>query len=243
MNTESIQANSNKRFKPRWLIWMMLLFLTACTRYCTVPCGTFELQDLGVRDTATQNGWNMELDFSFAPADCGVECTCNKVVYVQMLRSVDHEDGTFLYASTEKEDRATAEGWHIDRLAGRIWGYYGRYDDGSFATTITVGSDTTTATLRDFPRRGEAEPWLGFTWMAITVPVCIDNPDSACNEHLLGYYEWAWIVDDAGTVPGTLHWVSPKSLKDDFDDAVAEWNIQAPGLGKNTFPAFTRLSE
>jgi hypothetical protein len=185
----------------------------------------------------------MDLDFSFAPAECDVDCTWNKVVFVQMLRSVDHDDGTFYYASSEKEDRATAEGWHIDRLASRIWGYYGRNDDGSFAGTITVGSDTSTATLSDFPKRGEEEPWIGFTWMAITVPVCIENPASACNEQLLGYYEWVWLVDDTGAVPGTLHWVSPKGFKDDFDDAVTEWNSQAPGLGKNTFPAFTRLSE
>jgi len=185
----------------------------------------------------------MDLDFDFAPTECGVECTCNKVVYVQMLRSIDQDDGTYLYASAEKEDRATAEGWHIDRLAGKIWGYYGRNDDGSFASTITIGSDTATATLRDAPSRGESEPWLNFIWMAITVPVCIDNPISSCNEHLLGFYEWGWMVDAAGTVPGTFDWISPKGFKDDFDDAVGEWNIQAPGLGKNTFPAFVRLSE
>ena len=243
MDKASTQISPQKKSKLRWLMWVVILMLPACLRYCTMPCGTFELQDYGIRDTADQNGWDMALDFSFSPTECEVECECNKVVYVQMLRSVDHEDGTFLYASSEKEDRATTEGWHIDRLAGKIWGYYGRNDDGSFAGTITVGSETTTATLRDFPRRGEAEPWLGFTWVAITVPVCIDNPTSTCNDNLLGYYQWAWIVDDTGAVPGSLHWVSPKSLKDDFDDAVAEWNIQAPGLGKNNFPTFIRLSE
>lgn len=227
----------------KWLTWLIFITLAACTKYCTVPCGEFELHDRGVLDTATQNGWEMDLDFAFHPADCGVECTCNKVAFVQMVRSVDHGDGTYIYPTSEKEDRATSEGWYIDRLETRIWGYYGRYDDGSFASTVTVGSDTSTANLYDFPKRGEYEPWLGITWMAITVPVCIDNPTSSCNEHLLGYYEWVWLVDDAGTVPGTLHWVSPKGFKDDFDDAVAEWNAQAPGLGKNNFPAFTRLSE
>ncbi|MEJ2322468.1 MAG: hypothetical protein P8Z31_09075 [Gammaproteobacteria bacterium] len=229
MSTASIPKSPRSfvtRNMRRYVAWFFVLLLTGCTRSCTVPCGEFELHDRGILDTATSNGWEMDLDFDFNPDECGVECTCNKVVFVQIVRSVDHEDGTYIYPSSEKEDRA-----------------YGRNDDGSFAGTITVGSDTTTANLYDFPRRGQSEPWLGFTWMAVTVPVCIDNPDSSCNNHLLGYYEWAWLVDDAGDVPGTLHWIAPKGFKDDFDDAVSEWNTQAPTLGKNTFPAFTRLSE
>jgi len=210
---------------------------------CTQPCGEFELNDRGIRDTSTQNGWEMDLDFDFEPVACGEDCACNKVCFVQIVRSVDQEDGTYLYPSSEKADRATSAGFYLDRLAGRIWGYYGRNDDGSFAGTVTTGSDTTTANLYDFPKRGESEPWLDFIWMAITVPVCIDNPTSGCNNHLLGYYEWAWSVDDAGTVPWTIHFISPQGWKDDFDDAVAEWNAQAPSLGKNVFPAFSRLSE
>jgi hypothetical protein len=227
----------------RWLLFGFLLFLSACARQCTTPVGEFQLHDRGVLDSRESNGWEIDLDFAFAPASHGVSCTCNKVVFVQMVRSVDHENGAYLYPSAEKQNRATAEGWYIDRIPNRIWGYYGRNDDGSFASTITVGTDTTTANLYDFPQRGENEPWLAFTWVAITVPVCIDNPSSSCTNQLLGYYEWAWLVDNAGTVTGTLHWISPKSLKDDFDDAVSQWNNQAPGLGKNVFPGFTRLSE
>jgi hypothetical protein len=39
----------------------------------------------------------------------------------------------------------------------------------------------------------------------------------------------------------TLNTIAPAGIEDAFDDAVSEWNTQAPTLGKNTFPAFTRL--
>ena len=233
----------------KFLLWQlpMIVIFSSCTDQCTDPCGVFNFLDIHVIDTETMgtsvyNGWEMTVEFDFNPDDCGVECTCNKVAWVQILRSIDQSDGTYLYLNEEKEDRATSEGWHVDRLQGREWGYYGRNDNGTFASSVTTGSDATTASLYDRPRRGDAEPYLGYTWMAITVPVCIDNPASSCNNNLLGYYEWAWLVSDASDV-ATLHWISPKGFKNDFDASVAEWNADAPGLGYNTFPAFTRLSE
>jgi hypothetical protein len=228
---------------PALVVAALLLGLISCTKSCTKPCGEFDLHDNGVQDTSAQNGWSMDLDFAFTPSECNNTCTCDLTAFVQIVRSVSLEDGTYLYPTSEKEDRATATGFYLDRLAGKIWGYYGRNDDGSFAGSVTTGSDTSTANLIDFPRRPESRPWLDFIWMAVTVPVCIDNPDSACNDHLLGYYEWAWSVDDVGTVPWTIHFISPKGWKDDFDDAVARWDLQAPGLGKNAFPTFTRLSQ
>jgi len=171
-----------------------------------------------------------------------VSCTCNLVCFIQMVRNEDIEDGSFLYPSTEKEDRATAEGWYIDRLEGKVWGYYGRNDDGTFASTVAVGSDASTANIYDFATRGEEEPWINFWWTAVTVPVCTENAGSSCNDELLGYYFWGWKVDDAGAV-ATVDWTAGTGAKDDFDAAVAAWNVQAPTLSKNTFPTFTRLAE
>ncbi len=234
----------NKQPSTVWPVHLLVLVpLIFVIVSCTSPCGTFTFHDLGVEDTSTLNGWNMDVDFDFDPVACDVECSCNKVCFIQIVRTIDMETGIYLYATTEKQDRATSEGFYLDRLAGRIWGYYGRNDSGTFASTITVGSDTSTATLRDFPKRGETPPWIDFLWMAITVPVCIDNPSSSCNNYLLGYYEWGWVVDDAGTVPYTIDWIAPRGFKDAFDDAVTKWNAQAPGLEKNIFPTFMRLSE
>lgn len=230
-----------------WQMLLLVLFFTSCTNQCTRPCGEFNFLDIHVIDSENINGWicngwEMTVEFEFNPTDCGEDCTCDKVAWVQMLRAIDQSDGTYLYINEEKEDRATAEGWHIDRLQGREWGYYGRNDNGTFAGTVTTGSDVSTASLYDRPRRQDAEPYLGYIWMAVTVPVCIDNAASTCNNNLLGFYEWGWITSDASDV-GTFHWIAPKGFKDDFDAAVAEWNADAAGLGYNNFPAFTRLSE
>ncbi len=226
---------------------LISLLLSSCSERCTKPCGEFNFLDIHVIDSeniggTVSNGWEMTVEFDFNPSDCSEDCGCNKVAWVQMLRAIDQSDGTYLYANEEKEDRATAEGWHIDRLQGRQWGYYGRNDDGTFAGTVTTGSTTTTASLYDRPRRPDSEPYLGFLWMAVTVPVCIDNVGSSCNNKLLGFYEWAWFTSDRSDV-AVIHWISPKGFKDDFDSAVSEWNTDAPGLGYNTFPVFTRLSE
>lgn len=231
------------RLKKIWFPWVPLVVLlcaAACEDMCTKACGGFTFHDLGITDTSDVNGWSMNLDFNFTPKDCGSSCTCATVCYMQMVHNVDIEDGSYLYPSSEKEDRATTDGWYIDRVEGKIWGYYGRNDDGSFASYVTPGSETSTATMGDAPSRSEGEPWINFWWIGISVPVCIEDTGSSCNDHLLGYYEWGWKVDDAGAVT-TLNTIAPTGIEDAFDDAVSEWNTQAPTLGKNTFPAFTRL--
>jgi hypothetical protein len=204
------------------------------------PCGDFTFTGATV-DGATQNGVDMDVSFDFDPAECGSTCTCSLVAYIQIVRTVDLEDFTYIYPSSEKADRATADGWYIDRIANRIWGYYGRNDDGTFATTLDPGSDTDPATLFDSPRRGQSEPWLSIWWQAVSVPVCIDN-GSTCANRLVGAYFWSWLVDEDGAVPGIINGVAWEPLPDAVDEAVAEWNIQAPTLGKNTFPAFTWMT-
>jgi hypothetical protein len=215
----------------------LLLGLSSCT---PVPrCGNFTFNGTKV-DTAGSNGIDMDVSFDFNPAGCGSSCTCNPVAYVQIVRTVDMQDFTYIYPSEEKQDRATEDGWYIDRLAGKKWGYYGRNDDGSFAGTLTPGSETTNAILRDSPRRPEAEPWLDIWWQAVSVPVCI-QAGSGCENKLLGFYFWSWFVDPGGAVADPIHAIAWRPLENSVDAAVAEWNTQAPGLGKFTFPAFTRL--
>ena len=217
---------------------VVLVLLAGCA--IVEPCGTFEFNGTAV-DTSSENGVNMSVSYDFAPGDCESTCTCDPVVYVQIVRTVDWQTFAYLYPSTEKQNRATNEGWYIDRIANRVWGYYGRNDDGSFASYLTPGSDVNLATLQDSPRRPESEPWLGIWWQAVSVPVCIEE-GSACENNLLGYYFWSWFVEDTGVVAGVWDWIAGPTLADAVDDAVAEWNPQALALGKNAFPAFTRLA-
>ena len=182
----------------------------------------------------------MNVRFDFDPAECCSDCNCDTVCYVQIVRVFDLEDGIYLYASSEKADRATDDGWYIDRIAGRIWGYYGRNNDGSFAAYLQPGSNTVDAILNDSPRRGETDEWMPIWWQAVSVPVCIDE-GSDCVNNALGYYFWSWIVETNGAVPDPIHGIAWKPLEEHFNDAVDKWNIQAPGLGKNNFPTFTQL--
>ena len=215
-----------------------LLTLSSCA---SIPkCGDFTFTGDKV-DTREVNGVDMNVSFDFNPETCGSNCTCNPVAYIQVVRTVDMESFAYIYPSEEKEDRATANGWYIDRLEGKIWGYYGRNDDGSFAATLEPGSETEPAILLDGPQRPEEEPWIQIWWQAVSVPACI-QAGSGCENELLGYYFWSWLVDNVGAVSDPVHAVAWKPLEDEVDAAVGEWNIQAPGLGKNTFPAFSRLA-
>jgi hypothetical protein len=205
------------------------------------PCGDFTFTG-SEWDFVGQNGVDASVSFDFDPAECGATCTCNLVAYVQIVRTVDLQDGTYLYPTSEKADRATADGWYVDRIAGMIWGYYGRNNDGTFQPYLDPGSNTDPAVLSDSPRRPGSEPWLGIWWEAVSVPVCIDGA-AACNANLLGGYFWSWVVEDDGTVAGIIDGTGWEGLiPDAVDQAVVEWNAQAPGLGKNVFPAFTWMT-
>ena len=223
-------------------LFILVLLMASCNDLCTrIPkCGNFSFNGTKF-DTSSSNGLDMSLGFDFNPGDCGSRCTCNLVCYIQIVRTVDMETFTYVYPSAEKQDRATANGWYIDRLEGKKWGYYGRNDDGSFAGNLIPGSDVNVATLLDGPRRPEDEPWLNIWWQAVSTPVCIQQ-NSGCENKLLGYYFWSWFASDTGVVNGPIDAIAWQPLEGEVDLAVTRWNAQAPGLGKNNFPAFSRLA-
>jgi len=223
--------------KQSLLLLLVIINLTACEP--TQRCGTFVFTGTPF-DGIGINSLPMRLSFDFNPSACGSSCNCDPVGFIQMVRNYDLEDGSYIYPSSEKEDRATAYGWYIDRVEGRRWGYYGMNDDGSFANYVNPGSATNLADLTDEPARNEEEPWLNFWWMAVTAPVCI-QPSSTCSNRLLGYYFWSWTVDEDGHVPAPFHGNAWKELDDELGNAVSRWNVQAPGLGKHVFPALTDL--
>jgi len=225
----------------QWLVLALVLTMAGCDSFCTriTSCGVFTFTGTKV-DTSSSNGLDMNLSFDFNPADCGSGCSCDPVAYIQIVRTVDLETSTYIYPSAEKEDRANANGWYIDRLEGKIWGFYGRNDDGSFASTLDTGTENDPAILFDAPNRPEAEPWINIWWQAVSVPVCIQH-DSACENKLLGYYFWSWTVSTSGVTSDPIHAIAWEDQDGEVDSAVTEWNTQAPGLGKNTFPAFSRL--
>jgi hypothetical protein len=224
-------------YKKLALFLLIAMVFSACKP--TRRCGVFTFNGT-VNDGADLNSLPMSLSFDFNPAACGSSCNCSPVGYIQIVRNYDLDDGTYIYPTSEKEDRATAYGWYIDRVEGRKWGYYGMNDNGTFASYLTPGSATTNAVLGDEPARSEAEPWINFWWQAVSAPVCI-QASSSCSNRLLGYYFWSWRVDQSGHVPAPFHANAWKELDTEVKNAISEWNIQAPGLSKNVFPALSDL--
>jgi hypothetical protein len=205
----------------------------------TLPCGTFSFTGA----PHANRGVNVSVTFNFNAATCGAAaCNCNTICYIQIVRIIDRDTGNFLAPSTEQQNRIvttgtpTQNGWAVDRIDNRKWGYYARFDSGTFDTYLTTGSNTTPAILNDSP-----SGWPNNSWFdAVSVPVCIDAA-AACKNRLEGYYYWLFIVDNTGTAGAPFNEVGVTWMQDSFNLAVAEWNTDAPGLGKNNFPAMSPL--
>ena len=74
------------------------------------------------------------------------------------MRIIDRDTGEFLAPTSQQQARivtgqpeATSNGWAVDRIDGRVWGYYARNNDGTFASYLTPGSSTSPAILGDGP--------------------------------------------------------------------------------------------
>jgi hypothetical protein len=216
-----------------------IMFVIGCGTAST-PCGNFTFTGTG---NSSIRGANIQVDFAFNPSSCSSNCNCNTICYIQCVRIIDIQTGNFLSPNADQEDRivvgnATAayNGWSIDRLSNRNWGYYGRNNDGTFAGTIITGSNASTATLFDTPRGWPDNSWFD----AITVPVCIAN-GSPCVNNLLGYYYWLFVVNPGPSVSDPFDEIGRTWHRDVVDLCVTEWNNDAPGLGKNNFPVLVRL--
>jgi hypothetical protein len=233
------QSKEESMIKKLLLLCAIVVLLASCGTP-TTPCGAFTFSGA----PHANRGITMTLDFNFNPATCGAAaCTCNTIAYVQIVRIVRFDTGEFLSPNSDQTNRivtgraqATMNGWAVDRLSSRVWGYYGRNNDGTFASTLTTGSNTTTATLRDTP-----SGWPNGSWFdAVSVPVCIDTA-ATCQNRLTGFYYWLFLVDNAGTAGNPFHEIGVDWNRDSFDEAVIEWNADAASLGKNAFPAFSRM--
>jgi hypothetical protein len=205
----------------------------------THPCGTFTFTGA----PNANRGVDITNSFAFDPSQCGSNCQASTIAYVQIVRIIDQDTGEFLAPTSQQQARivtgntdATQNGWAVDRLDGRVWGYYGRNNDGTFASTLTPGSNTVAAVLRDSP-----SGWPDHSWFdTVDVPVCIAER-SACVNHFLGYFYWLFTVETGGSTGTPFSEIGVDWNQPAVDHAVAQWNATAPGVGKNTFPAFTRL--
>ncbi len=204
----------------------------------TTPCGTFSFTG----SPSGSAGENIQTTFNFSPALCSRNCQTSEIAYIQIVRVIDRDTGDFLAPSTQQFDRIvtgsdpTSNGWSVDRIDGRVWGYYGRNNDGTFASYLIPGSSTAPSILQDGPGG-----WPDNTWFdAVDVPVCMDA-QSSCVNNLLGYYYWLFIVDSSGNTAPPINEIGVDWMQTSVDRAVALWNTTAPGVGKNVFPPLPRL--
>lgn len=199
----------------------------------TSPCGDFHFALLDTIDTDSENGIDSELTFSFTPTRCGDACSCNPLGFIQITRTISMVDDSPKFRSTQQRERATSDGWYIDRRTGNEWGYYGRRDDNSFEASVTSGTHTTPASLRDTPNRPERDDMLGILWEAVTVPVCITG---GCEIKPLGYYYWSWAVTKAGVVQDIQHHLAQMSFIQTVKEAIQKWNSESDEWGTHLFP-------
>lgn len=206
----------------------------------TSPCGSFAFTGA----PHSSRGIDMELSFDFDPLACKAgEATANTMAYVQIVRIIDFTTGNFLAPNSDQQNRivtgrtqASLNGWAVDRLSGRVWGYYGRNNDGTFAGTLTPGSSTSAAVLRDTPSGWPDNSWFD----AVSVPVCLAG-DTACQDRLVAFYYWQFFVGTGGSVGTPLDMIAVDWHRDAVDESVAEWDADAAALGKNAFPTLTRM--
>ena len=225
------------------LFGAMLLVICGCDPD-TVPCGTFTYTGAPHSD----RGIDATVNFDFEPTKCQPNVSSNLVAYVQIIRIIDRNTGNFLSPNSQQTDRIVTgradtelNGWAIDRLSDRRWGFYGRNNNGNFASTLTPGSDSVNAVLRDRPSGWPDDSRFD----AVSVPVCLRTespfqPRSPCVHRLLGYYFWQFYVDEGGAVNRLLNLRAKKWVCNAVDQSVIEWNNDSSTFNKNSFPTFVR---
>jgi len=146
---------------------------------------------------------------------------------IQMTWVYDATEGKNIYAGTGDMNRATADGWNIDRVDGEGYGWYSLINDGTTFASFwnTTGSNGTATTLFDAPGG-----WPNNTYFyAVDAAVCFTS--RTCGNRILGYYFWSWIIDNSGNATAFIIAPAWKDLDSEFQSALAAWNAWAPGSG------------
>jgi hypothetical protein len=240
---------------------IILLFGQACDqaedskKNGSGPCGKFKC--LTQKALPEFLGAEYKLAFQFQPADCGKNCLCDKIAYIQIARVVLH-DGTYwddgnhtdLVVTGIKnggEDSLELNGWFIDTWLDAKYGYYARYSNGKFDNELVgLGQNRKTpelpAWLFDRPKDLKKDSLVEF----IDAPVCIDTAAS-CSDKLLGYSHWWFTIGNDGNPPsieGPDFELDPKGnrlkvLKQAVDLAIKSWNQNASSKGPHEVERFS----
>lgn len=222
------------------LVASLLLVLSGCNP--TLECGSWVFTG-----TPTGNAFPLSSAFTFNPANCGKNCQCSQDIMIQMTWVYDADSQMNVYASDQPQGgRSDADGWNIDRVDGAANGYYGLQNDGTLYSGWNIaGTNGKPNTLFDEPGG-----WGKNTYFyAVDVAVCHSE---ACNNKILGYYFWSYILDNNDVGQKFITAPAWKDLDTEFQSALAAWNAWAPTSGTeddgtgtlphaNLFPTLTDL--
>lgn len=192
----------------------------------TLECGTWAFN-------GTPSGTTFPLSnaFTFTPANCGKSCNVDQDVMIQMTWVYDYATHTQLYASDQPQGgRSDADGWNIDRIDGAAYGYYGLENDDKtfYPGWNTSGANGTPNTLFDEPGGWPANT----DFYAVDVAVCFKS--DTCQNKILGYYFWSYILDSSDVGQKFITAPAWKDLDTEFQSALAAWNNWAPTSGPET---------
>ena len=210
-----------------------------------VPCGDFSFAVDNIIDSEFENGIDVSLEFDFKPEICGESCSYDSILFIQIVRTVSGTNQPrFSYPSTQKKERATVDGWYIDRIDGYRWGYFGMDDSMTPGNNITSGNSTRHASLTDSPYRPDRREFHNIRWEAVTVPVCLHG-DGVCDNKMLGFYYWSWTVSQDGTVESgdVLYRNAQVSLKEVVSEATRQWDSLSVKWNTAKFPNLASLTD
>jgi len=209
------------------VVLSLICLLSSCQS--TLECGTWTFTGTPNTDASPNDSFPVSSAFVFNPASCGKSCQCQTDAMIQMVWVYDATDQTYLVGYGESRAWADSNGWMIDQqpLIGWAEGWYGLNNDGATFDSgyNSVGSNGTPNTLYDDP--GGWGPNTFF--YAVDVAACFKGDN--CQNRILGYYFWSWIIDSSGVGQKFITAPAWQDLNVEFQSAVAAWNAWAPTSG------------
>jgi hypothetical protein len=182
--------------------------------------GTFHYEpgDSGeMTDGSCRSHYEIEITFTIGEDVC--KC-CEEYAFIQIVRITD-KDGNVVYPNEEQEERATDDGWSIDRLSGKEKPYYGMNDDGSMSDGNQVG-DPNAEPPQPAKMYDDPKGFRGDVFEFETYIICIKGP---CNGTVIAGISWGFTINEDGSV--TDYGPTPiDEPSDAFKEAREAWNDQ-----------------
>lgn len=180
-------------------------------------------------DASKNKGYEFPMDITFMPTPGAV--AAEEIAFVQTAKTVDTTTG--VDPSPNHPNRNMPDYNHLDRVAGKKFGWYGYMDDESKSGNVKPWK-------KSAPKK-PAWMWDGpswdtpnMTWTYETAAVCRKgSPDTADRKgdkpgFVYAFVTWGFTVDAKLKVKALPIQIYNKPT-DDFKESVRLWNVQAAG--------------